>query len=702
MIRTSQWLAVLGTACVAACYSSGVVAGGQPPADNSPAQLPAETSRAASPSGLTLTCEMFCSQTKLRTGNARLRWTMAAADRAQSRVLSLATAKQTLEFSVYGQEFEKDLVATLPISSPTARGVAGNRSGQAPRSARVSGPAHRDRAAARPGASRCCRRDECRDRRPGARSQLFLARRDRSAEGTTRLLPRHLPGTDLPGRFHKAAAMSALRPAMLVIVSCLTANSAYGQMTVVVRDISPDRSSSDAANPNGASGGRVNGLGVDRTTPARVYRGERMGRSLPEQRQRPDLGTSRRPRADGDVGRRGGSDRTRTESMRRRSIDGRTNSRAGINVSTDGGTTWTQSGDGDAARRLLYQRDLRRTEPAAFGICGRSRQREPRVHRHQLRSRDEHRCRRDLDLHRSDARQPAHGPSGTSSSTTAASSTSAATTGIVVRPMAARPGRRRPGRRCSRCRPAAARWRSRPTRTTSSSRWSARQSSRPTTAGRAGRTTTQTPRPRPHSVCRHQSARRRHLRSVVRRRQPAPRRPARRRTRRPPAARSGATLRRLGKRDHRRPQRLGRYRVRAWRRHRRLSHAVLVGWRRLSQPQRQQVPAATPRIGSSRRSHRTRSGTTPSRVAPRPARGPRTSISATRTPARSATTNGGGSAGDLDERAVLRRLRRRRRATRALTTVCCFGPGRATRMFVSGAGTDGATDRDRRPTRRAT
>ena len=132
MIRTSQWLAVLGTACVAACFSSGVVAVSQPPADTSPAQLPAETSRAASPSGLTLTCEMFCSQTKLRTGNARLRWTMAAADRAQNRVLSLSTAKQTLELSVYGPEFEKDLVATLPISSPTARGVPAIAQGKPP------------------------------------------------------------------------------------------------------------------------------------------------------------------------------------------------------------------------------------------------------------------------------------------------------------------------------------------------------------------------------------------------------------------------------------------------------------------------------------------------------------------------------------------------------------------------------------------
>lgn len=141
MMRTSQWLGVLGTACVAACYSSGVVAVGQAPADNSPAQLPAETSRAASPSGLTLTCEVFCSQTKLRTGNARLRWTMAAADRAQSRVLSLATAKQLLEFSVVRPGVREGPGGDVANLVTDRAWRAGNRSRSARRSPRVSGPA---------------------------------------------------------------------------------------------------------------------------------------------------------------------------------------------------------------------------------------------------------------------------------------------------------------------------------------------------------------------------------------------------------------------------------------------------------------------------------------------------------------------------------------------------------------------------------
>lgn len=71
--------------------------------------------------------------------------------------------------------------------------------------------------------------------------------------------------------------MKALRTAILVIVPYLAANAASAQMTVVVRDISPDQSSSDAANPNGASGGRVNGLGVDRTTAARVFAASEWG-----------------------------------------------------------------------------------------------------------------------------------------------------------------------------------------------------------------------------------------------------------------------------------------------------------------------------------------------------------------------------------------------------------------------------------------
>lgn len=119
MKRTSQWLAVSAAACLTACYASGVVAGGQLPAENSGAQLPAENSRAGSPSGLTLTCEVFCSQTRLRTGNARIRWTLPPSALAASGITNLANSKQALELSVFSEGFEKGLFATLPISIPT-------------------------------------------------------------------------------------------------------------------------------------------------------------------------------------------------------------------------------------------------------------------------------------------------------------------------------------------------------------------------------------------------------------------------------------------------------------------------------------------------------------------------------------------------------------------------------------------------------
>ena len=65
---------------------------------------------------------------------------------------------------------------------------------------------------------------------------------------------------------------------------------------------------SDAGEPDGASGGRVNGLGVDRSTPARLYAASEWGGLFRSTRQRPDLGSSGRPRAHRDLGRRSRSD----------------------------------------------------------------------------------------------------------------------------------------------------------------------------------------------------------------------------------------------------------------------------------------------------------------------------------------------------------------------------------------------------------
>ena len=136
-------------------------------------------------------------------------------------------------------------------------------------------------------------------------------------------------------------------------------------MTLVVRDISPDQSGLDGANPNGASGGRVNGLGVDRTAPARVC-GERMGRSF----RSLDNGLTW-AHLDGHVptatwGCRGRSDELQSSVCNVVLRRPRRTAGQASNVSTDGGVTWTHPPS--ATPPVGFCTALRRTEPSAFGI----------------------------------------------------------------------------------------------------------------------------------------------------------------------------------------------------------------------------------------------------------------------------------------------------------------------------------------------
>jgi hypothetical protein len=70
-------------------------------------------------SGLALTCEVFCSPTKLRTANARIRWTMSKPALDASRLSSLTGATQTLEATIYRDGFEKGLSVALPVAQTT-------------------------------------------------------------------------------------------------------------------------------------------------------------------------------------------------------------------------------------------------------------------------------------------------------------------------------------------------------------------------------------------------------------------------------------------------------------------------------------------------------------------------------------------------------------------------------------------------------
>jgi hypothetical protein len=77
--------------------------------------------------------EDFCSPTKLRTSNARIRWTTSGNTAASAKV-NLAAAKQSLEATVYHDGFEKGLLVSVPVTPATPdRPVAARTSAKAPK-----------------------------------------------------------------------------------------------------------------------------------------------------------------------------------------------------------------------------------------------------------------------------------------------------------------------------------------------------------------------------------------------------------------------------------------------------------------------------------------------------------------------------------------------------------------------------------------
>ena len=270
------------------------------------------------------------------------------------------------------------------------------------------------------------------------------------------------------------------------------------------------------------------------------------------------------------------------------------------------------------------------------------------------------------------------------------------TTGTVVPPMAAPPGRRRPGR------PVAAAvgtllpngLAGRGLRSVCGLRHDhfrvrqrraelAEQLSEPLVAGS-------------HSVCRHQSARRGHLRSLVRGRQPAPRDVH---DAEPGRTRRGAAVQRLhglGKRDHRRSQRLGGYRLRPGRGNRCLSHSVLVGRRRLSQSEHSESRLPPSQLGTAER--HPACAVELQLFGLRPA-GCGSGASVSRQPGHRHLRRGQcrHHTGHVDEFEVLRRLRRRRRrhplapsGVLLLLASRRIPRPRLTRLFINGTGLSGA------------
>jgi hypothetical protein len=111
MLLSSQRLVAVALTILAAGYLGIDLRAARQPTN------PPQTSRVES--GLTVTCEVFCSTTKIRTTNARIRWSLTKAALDASRVANLSTAKQSLEATIYKNGFEKGQMVSLPIAAVT-------------------------------------------------------------------------------------------------------------------------------------------------------------------------------------------------------------------------------------------------------------------------------------------------------------------------------------------------------------------------------------------------------------------------------------------------------------------------------------------------------------------------------------------------------------------------------------------------------
>jgi hypothetical protein len=115
MTRVPFRFAVLACALGACALLSSALRAQTPPP---PAQPPADAG-----SGVTLTCEVFCSQTKLRTSNARIRWSAPGAALRAAGIDAASRAATRLETTVFRDGFAKGLFVRLPLSGSGQVGI---------------------------------------------------------------------------------------------------------------------------------------------------------------------------------------------------------------------------------------------------------------------------------------------------------------------------------------------------------------------------------------------------------------------------------------------------------------------------------------------------------------------------------------------------------------------------------------------------
>lgn len=161
----------------------------------------------------------------------------------------------------------------------------------------------------------------------------------------------------------------SLTLAPLAVMTCLVLSAgadyaAFAQTTI--SEINPKQSSIHQNDPNAASGGRVNGLAVVPRNNRVFYAASEWGglfRSQDGGRNWMRL-NGHLPVATWDVE---VSPADPNRIIATSFYDGRVNSLAGINVSTDGGNTWTRPATATPPPNFCVH-DSRRSDPSAFGV----------------------------------------------------------------------------------------------------------------------------------------------------------------------------------------------------------------------------------------------------------------------------------------------------------------------------------------------
>ena len=167
-------------------------------------------------------------------------------------------------------------------------------------------------------------------------------------------------------RTHRGACylITTLTFCLIVAFALLGKARVAGQVTIT--DINPNQSTLDASDPDGASGGRVNGLAAVPGNNQIFYAASEWGGLY----RTNDGGltwnrlNNHRPTITWDVE---VSPTNQNRVFATSFYDGRVNSESGINVSTDGGATWTHPATATPPAGLCSA--ARRNERAAFGIA---------------------------------------------------------------------------------------------------------------------------------------------------------------------------------------------------------------------------------------------------------------------------------------------------------------------------------------------